>query len=200
MIHPGNSERGGALKIVLAIIAGLILVCVLAAVVAVWAVHHYVKVEVEQTGDTEKVQIRTPIGELEVSKDDDAAKQLRLPVYPGAEPGDDSGSVRLRGRLWEEEGGLGITAAEFRTEADFDDVDAWYREQLGADFTRQKGRIGGRDDDERDDSRWESIVEPGGDDVIYTRQQEGRVRGVAIGREAGDTTIGLFEITHARRQ
>lgn len=200
MIHRRNSERGGALKVILAIIGGLILVCLLAAVVAVWAVRHYVKVEVERAGDVEKVQIRTPIGDLEVSKAEDAAKELRLPVYPGAEAGDDSGSVRLRGRLWEDEGGLNIVAAEFRTGADFDDVDAWYRQQLGPDFTRQKGRIGGRDEDERDDSRWKSIVKPGGDDVIYSREQEGRLRGVALGHEAGDTTIGLFEITQARRQ
>jgi hypothetical protein len=200
MIHSRDSERGGALKIVLAIIAGLIVVCVLAAVVAVWAVRHYVKVDVERSGDVEKVQIRTPIGELEVSKAEDAAKELRLPVYPGAVAGGESASLSFRGRLWQEEGGMNIAAAEFRTEADFDDVDAWYREQLGADFIRQKGRIGGGDDDERDDSRWEGIVEPGGNDVIYTREQEGRLRGVALGREAGDTTIGLFEIAAARRQ
>jgi hypothetical protein len=196
MIYARNSERGGALKIILGIIGGLILLCVVAAVVAVWAVRHYVKVEVERAGDVEKVQIRTPIGDLEVSKDEDAAKELRLPVYPGAVAGDGSASVRLRGRLWEDEGGLNVLTAEFRTEADFDDVDAWYRQQLGPDFTRQRGRIGGVDSD----GPWKITVEPGGDDVIYSREQEGRLRGVALGREAGDTTINLFDIGEARRQ
>jgi hypothetical protein len=189
-------ERGGALQIILAIIGALVVL----TIVAVWAVRHYVRVEVERSGDTKRVAVRTPIGDIEVQKATEVAGQLGLPIYPGAEAGEEGASVRLQGRLWEEEGGLEVVAAQFRVDAPFDDVDAWYRQQLSPEFKREKGRMIGGRKDRRDDQGWKITIEPGGEDVIFTREQEGRLRGVALGREAGDTTIGLFEITEARHQ
>lgn len=194
-----NPEQGGTLQVILAIIGGLVLFCLVAVLAGLWAVKRLVQVEVTRSGGTERVEIRTPIGDLEVRQAQDIAEELKLPIYPGAEPEEESASVRLRGRLWLEEGGLDVSAAKFTTEAEFDTVDAWYRENLGAEFTREKGKIEGGDD-RHDGNGWKIRVEPGGDDVLFSRQREGRARGVALGREAGHTTIMLFEVYSARRQ
>lgn len=132
-------------------------------------------------------------------KAEDVASELKLPIYPGAVSDDDSASVRLRGRLWGKEGGLDVVAAEFRTDDAFDTVDAWYQKQLGPEFTREKGHIRGGDR-RGGDSDWKIRVEPGGDDVLFSHQREGRLRGVALKREFGRIKIGLFEITEARGQ
>lgn len=187
-----QGERGSALQVILAVLGGLLVLVVIVVLVVVWAVRHYVQVEVQRSGDVERVHIRTPVGDLDVVKATDVARRLRLPIYPGAEPEDESGSVRLRGRLWDEEGGLDITAATFRTTDSLTKVDAWYRERLGPDFERRKGKISGGDRD------WKIRVEPGGDDILYSREREGHVRCVALKREDGDVKITLCEIAEAR--
>lgn len=196
-IQRKHNERGGALQVSLAIIGGLVVLAVLAVLVGLWAVKHYVQVEVERSGDTKRVTVRTPIGDIEVQKAEDVAAQLKLPVYPGAEPADQGASVRLRGRLGEKEGGLDVLAAEFRTGDPFDDVDAWYGKELGAEFTRKKGRIVGGDD-RGDDRKWRIQVEPGGNDVVYSQEREGRLRGVVLKRHHGEVKIGLFDVLEAR--
>lgn len=198
-IRRKHSERGGALQVILAVIGGLVVLAVLAVLVGLWAVKHYVQVEVDRSGDTKRVAVRTPIGDIEVQKAEEIAAQLKLPVYPGAEPADEGASVRLRGRLWAKEGGIDVVAAEFRTGDPFDDVDAWYGKELGAQFTRKKGRIVGGDD-RGDDHGWRLRVEPGGNDVVYSQEREGRLRGVVLKRHHGDVKIGLFDVAEARRQ
>lgn len=189
-----RGERGGAGQVILIIIGGLVLLAVLAVLVGLWAVKQYVQVEVSRSGGAKRVSIRTPVGDLEIRKAEDVAAELKLPIYPGAVSDDESASVRLRGRLWEEEGGLDVVAASFRTSDDFDQVDAWYQKQLGPDFTREKGHIRGGDH-RGGDSDWKIRVEPGGDDVLYSRQREGGVRGVALRRRFGHVRIGLFEVS-----
>jgi len=191
--QPNQGERGGALQVILAVIGALVVLVIVAVFVAVWAVRHYVRVEVERSGDTKRVAVRTPIGDLEVRKAEDIAGQLKLPVYPGAEADDEGASVRLRGRLWQEEGGLDVVAAEFRTDASFEDVDAWYEKELGANFTRRQGRIEGGDD-------WKIRVEPGGNDVVYSQEEEGRLRGAVLRREDSRVKIALFDVSEARHQ
>lgn len=191
-----NPERGKALQVVLAIIGGLIVFCLLAVMVGLWAVRRYVQVEVTRSGDTKKVAISTPIGDLEVRKAQDIAEELKLPIYPGAESEDESAAVRLRGRLWKDEGGLSLTVAQFRSHDPFDQVDVWYREQLGSEFKREQGEIkGGKDGDD-----WDMKVEPGGDDVLYSQHREGRVRGVALTQAGGHVKMILFQASEARRQ
>jgi len=192
-----QSERGGALKVILMVIGGLVVLVIVAVFVAVWAVKHYVRVEVDRSGDAKRVAVRTPIGDIEVQKADEVAGQLKLPVYPGAEADEEGASVRLRGRLWKEEGGLDVVAAEFRTDAPLDDVDAWYGKELGTDFTRRQGRIEGGSHDGDD---WKIRVEPGGSDVVYSQEQEGRLRGVVLRREGSRVKIALFDVSEARHQ
>lgn len=191
------SERGGALQVILAVIGAVVVLVIVAVFVAVWAVRNYVRVEVERSGDAKRVAVRTPIGDIEVQKAAEVAAQLKLPVYPEAEAGEEGASVRLRGRLWGEEGGLDVVAAEFHTDASFDDVDAWYGKELGADFTRRQGRIEGGRHGEDD---WKVRVEPGGTDVLYSQEHEGRLRGVVLRREGSHVKIALFDVSEARHQ
>ena len=193
-----GKQRGGAAQNFLFVLGILILLGILAVLAGLWAVREFVRVEVERTGPAKSVSIRTPIGDLEVRKAEDVAEQLKLPIYPGAVPEEDSASVRLRGRLWEEEGGLDIIAAKFVSDHDFTSVESWYRQQLGPDFKRETGRLGGARTKTGTD--WKIRVEPGGDDVIFTQEREGRLRGVGLGREAGKVTIALFQITEASQQ
>ena len=193
-----HKQRGGAAQNFLLVLGILILLGILAVLAGLWAVREFVRVEVERSGPAKTVSIRTPIGDLEVRKAEDVAEQLKLPIYPGAVPEEDSASVRLRGRLWEEEGGLEIVAAKFVSDHDFESVENWYRQQLGPDFKREVGRLEGAKSKNGKD--WSLHVEPGGDDVLFTQEREGRLRGVGLGREAGKVTIGLFQITEASRQ
>ena len=200
--QPGDlrDQRGGALQVFLLILGILVLLGILAVLAGLWAVRQYVQVEVERAGPTRSVSIRTPIGDLEVRKAEDVAAQLKLPIYPEATPDEESASVRLRGRLWEEEGGLDIIAAQFRTPDDFDAVDAWYRQQLGPDYKREAGRIivGDRRGDR--DGGLLIRVEPGGNDVLYTQHRAGGLRGVGLRRQVGQVKIHLFEVAEASRQ
>lgn len=195
----GRGERGGALQVVLLVIAGIVLLAVVMVLVALWAVKRFAQVEVASRGETKRVEVRTPIGEFSVEKGEDAAQRLKLPVYPGAEPHGESASVRLWGRVENEEGGLDIMAAEFRTPDSIEKVDAWYREHLGKEFTRELGHIVGGDRRGRD-REWEIRVEPGGGDVLYKHETAGRVRGVALKRGLGWITIGMFEVGEAHQQ
>ncbi|MGH9862977.1 MAG: hypothetical protein ACRD35_06090 [Candidatus Acidiferrales bacterium] len=189
-------ERGGALQVILAIIGGLVVLSALVAVVTLWVLRHYMQVDIQRSGGAKEVSIRTPVGSIEVRKAHDVAQQLKLPVYPGATPEDESASVRLRGRLGDEEGGLDIVAAKFLTSDDFDNVDAWYRQQLGPEFTREKGRIKGTEGS----SDWKITVEPGGDDVLYSQSREGRVRGVVLKHQWARHEIALFDVAETSHQ
>lgn len=193
-------ERGSALKIILAIIGGLVVLCLLAVVVAVWVVRNYVRVEVERSGDVKKVEIHTPVGDVEVEKAADVAEKLHLPVYPGATATEDSASVRLRGRLWDEEGGLDVMAAHFRSDDGMDKVDAWYRSQLGSEYQRQRGRIEGGDWEGPHEGGLKVRVEPGGNDIVYSQETDGRTRGVALKSRLSGTEIVLFQLREAARQ
>ena len=189
-------ERGGTLQVILAIIGGLLVLSVLVTMVTLWALHHYMQIDVQRSGGAKEVSIRTPVGSIEVRKAADVVQQLKLPVYPGATPEDESASVRLRGRLGEAEGGLDIVAAKFTTSDDFDKVDAWYRQQLGPEFTREKGRIKGTEGS----SDWKITVEPGGDDVLYSQSREGRVRGVVLKHQWTRHEIALFDVAQTSHQ
>src|SRR3970040_1689134 len=76
------------------------------------------------------------------------------------------------GRVEEKEGGLNMVAASFRTRDPFDQVDAWYREQLGPDFTRETGHI--RGGERRDGGEWIIRVEAGGSGVLSQVARPGR--------------------------
>lgn len=193
-------QRGGAAQNVLLVLGILVLLGILAILAGLWAVREFVRVEVERTGPAKSVSIRTPIGDLEVRKAEDVAEQLKLPIYPGAAADEESASVRLRGRLWEEEGGLEVIAGRFRSTDDFDTIDSWYGQQLGPAYKRETGHvhIGARRPGDADEMVVR--VEPGGHDVLYTQERSGGVRGVGLKRVPGKVLIHVFEVSKATQQ
>ncbi|MFQ5722937.1 MAG: hypothetical protein ACE5G6_00485 [Terriglobia bacterium] len=205
MIHiRRRSERGAsAWQVILVILAVVVLLAALVVLAAVVMVQRFVKIEVSHdNAGAERVAVTTPFGEFTVEESEDAARRLRLPVYPDAEPKDEGVSIRLRGGAGEKEGGLEVVAAEFRTPEPLDRVDAWYREQLGPEFVRETGRVLGtnRTGDIHDPGDWEIRVEPGGDEVLYKYETDNRLRGVVLKREHASTKISLFQVAEARHQ
>jgi hypothetical protein len=218
-----SRERGGALKIVLLVLGGLLVLVVGLALVGLMVLRHYVAVDVEHGPEGRKVEVSTPIGSFSVEKAEDTARKLNLPVYPGARATENSVSVKMKGELEGERGMVDVSAAEFVTDDDFEKVDAWYRQQLGPEFKRQVGHLSGKpgerigerieaDVEERVKRRVEERlgrvinldvrvrVEPGGNDVVYADERERRLRGIALERKLGRVRIGLFEVAQSGEQ
>lgn len=192
-----DSERGGALKVILIILGGILLLVMVAVAAAVWAVKRYAQVAVQESAGGKRVEIFTPFGELKIDKADAIAAQLKLPLYPGARPKAESASVKLRGRAGDEEGGLDITVAEFLTSDSLQQVDAYYRQQLGPDYKREEGRIVTTVEKKE---RWRTRINIDAEGVCYTKETEGRVRGVALEPGGSEVKITLFEIWEAQQQ
>jgi hypothetical protein len=190
-------QRGGAVQVILIILGALLALAFIAVAAGVWWAKRYVNVKVQEGDRGQRVEVRTPVGEVVVAKGEDAVQKLKLPIYPGAEPEDESVVLRLWGRVEDEEGGLNIAAAQFRTDDAMEKVDEWYHRQLGSGFTRKQGRIVGGNHGGDD---WEIRVEPGGTDVLYKQESEGRLRGVVLKPEFTQIKIGLFEVIEARHQ
>ncbi len=192
-----HREGGGTLATVAAIIGGLILAGLIAAVIALYFVARHVKVDVKSGAAGKQVQIETPFGGLKVRKAEDVAQELNLPVYPGATPTDDSASVSLWGGTEEEQEGFDLTIATFHTDDSLEKVDAWYRQQLSSDFRRESGRIVGT----RGDRRERHIhVRADRDGVVYIHERGGRTRGVGLEPRFGRVKIALFDVWEARGQ
>lgn len=198
MARMRENQRGGTLQVVLIVLGVIALVVALVVLAAMVMVTRFVKIEVDRSGGEKRVAVHTPFGEFAAEKSEDAAKRLKLPVYPGAAPVEEAVSLKLRGRIEDEEGGLNILAASFRTAEPFDQVDAWYKQQLGPDFVRETGHI--RGGERKNTGEWEIRVEPGGSDVLYKYERQGRVRAVGLSREFGYVKIGLFELVEAQPQ
>ncbi len=189
------SERGGALGTILAIIGGLVLACVVVALVTLWIISRHMRIDVRDTARGTRVEIDTPFGGLKVRAAEDVAAELRLPVYPGARPTDKSASVELWGGRGEREEGLDLVVAQFRTPDSLEEVDTWYRKQLGSEFLRKTGR-----ELERRSRRWPRRMHVAGEGVVYIHEGDGRVRGVALEPKFGKVEITMFDIWEARGQ
>ncbi len=187
-------ERGGALKVILLILAGLVLLVVIAAVVGVQMLREYVHLDVDKGGEAGKVALRTPVGDFSVEKAEDAARRIRLPIYPSATATGDAVSMKFRAEVDNKQGGFTLTTAKFYSTDSFDKIDAWYGQQLGSEFTRQKGKVVDHDPGESGD-KWAALkVEPGGDDVVYKYERKDHVRVVALQHKGGQVDITLLEV------
>src|SRR5580765_4557655 len=87
---------------------------------------------VAQTSDKDKnLDVRSPVGDLHVGKDADAAK-AGLPLYPGARPqrkgDDDDDAVNLA--LVTENLGMKLIVAKYETNDPQEKVLAFYREKM----------------------------------------------------------------------
>ena len=69
-----------------------------------------------ESGKSSEVDIRTPAGDMSVRRDVNAARDIGLPIYPGAVPvrdrGEESGNVNI-GTAWF---GLKVAAAKFESD------------------------------------------------------------------------------------
>jgi hypothetical protein len=82
---PPSKGSSSALKIILLIVGGLVLISILGMVTCGIVLHRAMKnARVSRSGDNVKVE--TPFGSVETSKDSDqVAKDLGIDIYPGAE-------------------------------------------------------------------------------------------------------------------
>ncbi len=189
-----QSERGGALKVILLVLAGLLLLVVIAAVLGVQMLREYVHLDVDKAGDSGKVALRTPVGDFSVEKAEDAARRIRLPLYPGATATEEAVSMKFRADVDDKPGGFTLTVVKFYSTDSFDKIDAWYGQQLGSEFARQKGKVVDHDPGESGD-KWAAVkVEPGGDDVVYKYERKDHVRLVALEHKGGQAHITLLEM------
>jgi len=185
-------ERGGALKVILLILAGLLLLVVIAAVIGVQMLREYVKFDISQGED--KVAVSTPMGDFSVEKAEDAARRLRLLLYPGATATGDGIAMKMRADVGDQAGGFSLTMAKFYSTDSIDKLDAWYGKELGSEFMRQKGRVVEHDPGESGDKWAVPKVEPGGDDIVYKYERKDHARVVALVRKGSQVEITLLEV------
>jgi hypothetical protein len=122
---PATAPTGGssALKVVLIVVAVLVGVCILGvATVGIIGYHIARTSRVSQNGD--HVKVETPFGSVETSKDpDQAAKDLGIELYPGAE-------VQRNGASSAAFGGIRTVTAVFETSDAPDKVCTFYKSKF----------------------------------------------------------------------
>ncbi|HEX9765062.1 MAG TPA: hypothetical protein VGA39_07235 [Candidatus Acidoferrales bacterium] len=194
-VSSGRRERGGALKVILLILAGLIVLAMVAVVFAFWMVRDYVQVDTGQG-----FEIQTPVGGMKIEKAEDVARELRLPLYPGVTPLDVGVRLRMQIDKDDKPEGFDLTAAKFATNDSFERVDDWYRAQLGSEFVREQGRLVTHDPGESGDKWRVPKLEGGGTDVLYKYERGDYLRAVALERHAGRVEISLLELRPVQAQ
>lgn len=127
----------------------------------------------------QQVEVATPVGDFSVTST--PAKDVGLPVYPGATPVEPGKNVELG--LPEEEG-VGIAAAKYCSTDPLGRVDAWYRGHLGPEFRRETG-------DKNGNIRVHGIMTEG---VAYVAEKGDDVRVVAMSKKLGGIEIALLRI------
>ena len=137
-------------------------------------------VQVHRSG--EQVEIRTPVGDLKVSKD--ATPGSGLPVYPGATLFEPAATVEL---VPHQDEAVEITAARYRTSDSLDRVDAWYREQLGPEFQREGAGVMVRKKDLFG-------VEVKSDDIAFVSETNDLLRIVVLQKKMAAVEIALVRI------
>lgn len=120
---PPSTGGSGSLKTVLIVIGSVILVGILFVVALAFIGLHIAKrSHVSQNGDSVKVE--TPFGTVETTKDaDQAAKDLGVDIYPGAQVQKDGASSATFG-------GMHTVTASFQSSDSSDKVCAFYRSKF----------------------------------------------------------------------
>ena len=119
----GTPPRSSAVRTVLIIVGVVMLVGILGVASLSFVAYHFVKrSRVMQEGD--HVKVETPFGTAETSKDpDEAAKELGLDIYPGADAQNEGASVAAFG-------GMRTVTVSFESEDSVDKVCAFYKEKF----------------------------------------------------------------------
>ena len=133
----------------------------------------------------QRVEVRTPVGEFAVSKT--PAREIGLPVYPGATLVESGKSVEL---TLPEDQAVGIAAVHYRSSDSLEKVDAWYRARLGPEFKRDTG-------DKEGKIHAHGVNVEG---VAYVAEDDDLVRLVALTKRGSGVEIGLLRIGKRERQ
>lgn len=155
--------------------AGLLILGVGALVVTRYFVR---SIEVNRSNSS--VEINTPVGTLKAAKDESV--DPGLPIYPGAKISQAGGTVELTAP---NEESVNLTAAHYRTIDPIEKVDAWYREQLSADFKREGPGVMNRKKDIN------GIV-VNSSDIAYISEKEDVVLVVALQKKFNSVEIALL--------
>jgi hypothetical protein len=119
-VTAGSAQSGSALKVILIVVAVVVIVGILGvATLGIVTWHIAKRAHVRQNGD--HVKVETPFGTVESGKDpDEAARNLGVDVYPGAEVLKGSASTAAFG-------GMRTSSANFESSDSFDKVASFYK-------------------------------------------------------------------------
>lgn len=130
----------------------------------------------------ESVEINTPVGTVKATKDESA--DPGLPIYPGAKLAQAGGSVELSAP---DEEAVNLTSVHYRTLDPIEKVDAWYREQLGADFKREGPGVMNR-------KKNINGILVKSNDIAFISEKEDLVRVVALQKGFNGVEIALLRV------
>jgi flagellar basal body-associated protein FliL len=124
-VAPAPTGGSSALKVILIVVAIIVVFGILGvATVGIIGYHIAKRSHVSQNGD--HVKVETPFGAVETSKDpDQAAKDLGIDLYPGAE-------VQRNGASSAAFGGIRTVSAMFETHDRADQVCSFYKSRFPA--------------------------------------------------------------------
>ena len=176
---PPPQRPNTALWWVLGILGAGLVVLVLAGVI----VTAYVARQVRVHGAGNRVEIKTPVGELKVNRE--GTHDTGLPVYPGAVPSESRGGNMPFSTADDQH--VGISAEHLRSSDSLEKVQAWYRNRLGPEFRQegpdQKGTPGRKDH-----------LDVGEHDLAFVNDTGEGARIVTLKRVADGTEIDLVRV------
>lgn len=136
----------------------------------------------------ESVEINTPVGSVKATKDESA--NPGLPIYPGAKLAQPGGSVELG---VPDEESVSLTSAHYRTIDPIEKVDAWYREQLSADFKREGPGV-------MNHKKNISGIIVKSNDIAFISEKDDLVRVVALQKGSNGVEIALLRVGKSEAQ
>ena len=127
--------------------AGLVLLCIgwffaliiLALPLALWMVSRVPAIEIVNTLTQRSVTVRKPFRVIPIDKPENELSTMMVSFYPDASGLEEAFSVWYRGPAGKEKSAAHLTVLRIDIRAPLWEVDKWYQDELGSDFTRSKG-------------------------------------------------------------
>ncbi len=174
---PSPASQNTAIWWVLGILGGGVVILALCGLVFTAYVARQVRVK--EAG--KKVEISTPVGQIQVNKE--GSHDTGLPIYPGAKTLESDGANI---EITPAEGArVGLAAAKYLTSDPLDKVTAWYSQRLGPDFSREApGRS----------THCIQGVDASNADVAFISDNGDLVRVVSLKKRSDGVEIGLVRV------
>jgi hypothetical protein len=163
---------------ILGIIGGSIVALVLLGLMVAGVFIRHINV----TDSGNKVAIETPVGAIQVNKDE--AHATGLPVYPGATVTDDKNSSF---ELTTGNSGVGLATEEYETADALGKVQMWYQKRLGPEFALKNAR-----DESSADAK--NRFRLNDSDVAFVDDHADGARVVALKKISSGTKITLVRV------